>query len=134
MSRRHRFPDLFLQNLNLNWRRFLSKFFLSAFVMFIIFITCVALVTTSTLLSIVSLLIFTRTPLWRIVALVRHDRTDLVRFATIVSSALVLFLPTLLLFLSFFLILNHFRLGTLLSICLSILCLLYSLCVQIICL
>ena len=64
--------------------------FSSVIVVLSVLITLVDLVSTSITLTVVSSFIFTSTHHWRIVVLVRHGWTDLIRVPEMVSSALVL--------------------------------------------
>ena len=85
---------------------------LSVIVMFFVFITRGALVTTSIILTVSPSFIPPSTHHWRIVALFQHYRTDLVRVLTMFSSALVLFSTSLIFFPSSF-FLNSFSLNKL---------------------
>ena len=77
-TQRHQVTVLLLQNVSSNWWRSRSNDSFSVIVIFFIFVTCVALVVTNILLTVVYLLIFPQTCLCKIVALFQHDKNYLI--------------------------------------------------------
>ena len=81
---------------------------LSKIVMFFFLITCVALVFTSILVTVIFLFIFLGTRRWKIVALFRHGWTDLVFIPTIFFYSCLFFVCSSPVFVLFFLVSDHF--------------------------